>query len=522
MTPLEFPVPSASPNYRLSLLCLLIIKAALMAYVLMHTGIGLGPDEAQYWTWSRQLDWGYYSKPPAIAWQIALGTHFFGDTEFGVRFSSLIIGFLLPWTTYYLAVQSGLKSSTAFWAGAAMALSPLGILASFLATTDGGYILFFTLGLAVLVGAIHRDVKPNYPLIGCWILLGALFKWNIYLLWIIVAVAAFYFTHLRTRSLLLGILISSLGLLPSLWWNVSHDWSTFRHVWSTNIVGEKASAVLNGNFFDFLGAQISLLSPIFFVLFVLAAWTMRKKPDKVPTAIAFCGYTALGTLLIYLAASIFKKMQGNWAAFAYPPAIVFLCWYTCEWLISGKPLLFLGSVLSALLTAFVLSIPSIQASEEEPLISIPYGINPFKHNLGWHHLEHYLRSAGYDPEDDFLFSSKYQTTSILSFYSESQKTAYFFNLNGNRKNQFSYWPGMPDKEVGKEGFYLEVEDRKQVDKPFGPKARAIRAKLRPYFRQVQFLGRKTLFEAYGKPVKTVLIFRCVDYNGLQPEDPEKY
>ena len=32
----------------------------------------LYPDEAQYWLWSRTLDFGYFSKPPMVAWTIRL------------------------------------------------------------------------------------------------------------------------------------------------------------------------------------------------------------------------------------------------------------------------------------------------------------------------------------------------------------------------------------------------------------------------------------------------------------------
>ena len=31
-------------------------------------------DEAQYWLWSQHLDFGYYSKPPMIAWVIRAAT----------------------------------------------------------------------------------------------------------------------------------------------------------------------------------------------------------------------------------------------------------------------------------------------------------------------------------------------------------------------------------------------------------------------------------------------------------------
>ena len=39
--------------------------------VLGFSFIDLGPDEAQYWSWSRHLAFGYFTKPPLIAWLIA-------------------------------------------------------------------------------------------------------------------------------------------------------------------------------------------------------------------------------------------------------------------------------------------------------------------------------------------------------------------------------------------------------------------------------------------------------------------
>src|SRR5260221_685793 len=42
-------------------------------------------DEAQYWTWAQSFDWGYFSKPPLIAWLIAWTSAMVGQNEFGVR-----------------------------------------------------------------------------------------------------------------------------------------------------------------------------------------------------------------------------------------------------------------------------------------------------------------------------------------------------------------------------------------------------------------------------------------------------
>ena len=44
-----------------------LLNAAYVAWGCPHD---LAPDEAHYWDWSRNLDWGYYSKGPLIAWLI--------------------------------------------------------------------------------------------------------------------------------------------------------------------------------------------------------------------------------------------------------------------------------------------------------------------------------------------------------------------------------------------------------------------------------------------------------------------
>src|SRR5882757_3440344 len=50
--------------------------------------IELSEDEAYQWLWSKHLALSYYSKPPLIAYLQWLGTHLFGDNEWGVRFFS--------------------------------------------------------------------------------------------------------------------------------------------------------------------------------------------------------------------------------------------------------------------------------------------------------------------------------------------------------------------------------------------------------------------------------------------------
>src|ERR1700741_837292 len=57
-------------------------------------------DEAYYWMWSKALAGGYYDHPPMVAIVIRLGTMIAGDTPFGVRLASILLGLPRSWAIY--------------------------------------------------------------------------------------------------------------------------------------------------------------------------------------------------------------------------------------------------------------------------------------------------------------------------------------------------------------------------------------------------------------------------------------
>ena len=72
------------------LLCLGALLAVRLAGIfLANTDLVL--DEAQYWTWSRELAFGYYSKPPMIAWVIRGASEICGDGEACIRSASPVL-----------------------------------------------------------------------------------------------------------------------------------------------------------------------------------------------------------------------------------------------------------------------------------------------------------------------------------------------------------------------------------------------------------------------------------------------
>lgn len=504
-------------HYLLFLAFLLLVKALWACYEISTGYISLNPDEAQYWTWSRNLAFGFYSKPPGIAWQIWLGCKIFGQNELGVRFFSVVFSMLTAFAVYLLAYCAGGTPRLAFWSALILALSPIGTMGTFAATTDVGFILFWTLALCPLVFAVHRQKAPNYLLVGAFVLLGSLFKWPIYTLWPIILIASLFYRPLYHKSIWLGIGISALGFLPSLTWNISHEWATFKHV-STQ-VSERAS---KPNFWDFFGAQFGVLSPLYFVLFLLSLLEVLKRRKNLQRALLFCAYVSAFVLGTFLFLSTTKKIQANWALFAYPTATILIAWYALDVLTRGHKWLYRGTALSLLLVFVSISIPFLQKRDLLSKKVFPYKINPFRHSLGWSTLEKELKEIDYDPKENFYFSDSYQLASLLSFYGPEKKRQYFLNVSGRRKNQFSFWPSLRDEKLGKTGYYIWADNSKDflADVDYR-KNKAIKL-LTPYFEKVEFVKIIPLFTSHNTLVKGALLFKCVGYNGKEPVGTDQY
>ncbi len=493
---------------------LLLAKAIFMALLISYGHIELGPDEAQYWTWSQALDWGYYSKPPGIAWQIFLGTHLFGSTEWAVRCLSILLSAFQSYLVYLSARYAGLSRDSSFWSAICMAFSPIGFAGSLFAVTDVGFLLCWTGASALCLKAISQKSAPSIPILSTWVIVGALFKWPMFLFWLFVALLRKKcFPSLSFSFLATGLLVSCLALLPSFWWNFSHDWATFRHTFATLIGGSGHKAAGNG--FEFLGAQALLLSPLLFFLFAFSVVQWFKNRQALPLTLYFCGFVTSATLIAACVASCFQKIQGNWALFAYPTGWILLGWMLEDAKKINTQAIMqkwtkIGIVSSVVLIAIVLGLAHSS--------SLPFAFQPFKHNSGSRELSKQLDALGYDPDRHFLAADRYQTASLLSFYARGQKRAYFLNLQGQRNNQFSYWPSLEEEQKGKSGFFVWIENGPRLQQQWERKIEFYLAQLGQRFSRVALSGLFPLIEDGEKIGKGALIFQCED---IQPGHEER-
>ena len=479
-----------SRRYAFILACLL---SRVVLYVFIQTsGVGLMPDEAQYWTWSLFPDIGYYSKPPGIAWQIAAGTALFGPTSLGVRFIAL----LLPIASALIvrAIVRQLANTSDGWlAATAFILSPLGMTGAFLATTDSGMVFFWLLAAYWYVRL--KDRPARFFAAALFIAFGALWKWMAYSFWLVILASKPKREELST--VLAAMALSLIGLVPALLWNAEHGWEGMYHVSSTIFAQHTSHAP--GNPVSFFLAGVALITPGFFLLALPAFKEPRARFLSLAIVIIWGG-------LFFL--SMFRKVQGNWAIVAQ--ALFF-------------PLL--GVVLSTK--------PSWQRWPYRAAISLalacqlfvlatPYAglftICPFKQGIGLD-CASALNEAGYIPGKDFLFADRYQTTSQLWFYGPNQAKTYFFNIKGLRHNHFNFWPGMRHECLGRRGFFVSsVPYSEKVESHFS----RYRKELLPYFLYVAQPQTYTLYSAWGVPVRRLIVILCDGYNGQVPEETGRF
>src|SRR4051794_23644350 len=84
-------VSKTSPDYRyLAVLSIALVTVVRLLWLAVQPA-DLYPDEAQYWFWAQTPALGYYSKPPLVAWVIALTTGILGDSEFAIRIAAPLL-----------------------------------------------------------------------------------------------------------------------------------------------------------------------------------------------------------------------------------------------------------------------------------------------------------------------------------------------------------------------------------------------------------------------------------------------
>jgi hypothetical protein len=307
-----------APDYAtLTAAALAVVTAARLLWLAFQTA-GLYPDEAQYWFWSRHLALGYYSKPPLVAWLIALTTSLFGNGEFAVRLSAPLLHMLAAGFVYGIGARL-YDRRVGFWSALAYATLPGVSLSAFVISTDAVLLPCWAAALYTFIRAREDDDWRWWVATGCAVGLGLLAKYAM-AYWLLSAVGFVLLSRgerRHWRGLVLALAIAALFYLPNLWWNWSHGFATYLHT--------RSNAELGGPLFhprafvEFVASQIGVFGPLCFAGLVAVCLAPTRRAG--PPARLLLAFTA-PTLALITVLSLLSRAQPNWAAAAYVSAIV--------------------------------------------------------------------------------------------------------------------------------------------------------------------------------------------------------
>ncbi|MGH6952368.1 MAG: ArnT family glycosyltransferase [Vitreimonas sp.] len=322
-------MPSTRAAFDRATLAFVIVLLALTGArvaALFYNPLTLYFDEAQYWMWSRTLDWGYFTKPPMVAWVIAATTAVFGDAEWAVRLGAPLAHAVSAGAIFGLT-RAMYGSWPGFWAGLSWLLLPGVFFSSSLISTDAILLPLWALALYAMWRLIETRSWIWAILLGVFFGAGVLAKYAMLYFVVCTALAAWKIQPMREalargRGVVAG-LIGAAFIAPNVWWNVQNGFVTARHT--------AANARLNlddmfhiDELLEFLGGQGAVIGPLILFALCWALWRAMRRASGLGIEDKFLIAYILPPLVFVSIIAFVSRANANWAAVSYPAILVWV------------------------------------------------------------------------------------------------------------------------------------------------------------------------------------------------------
>jgi hypothetical protein len=296
----------------------LIVAGLVLLRLCVAAVTPLSFDEAYYWLWSKQLAGGYYDHPPMVAVVIRLGTLIVGDTEFGVRLVSVLLGLPMSYAVFRAArllfggvrvacTATVLLNATLMAAAGTTIITPdaplmaassfvLYGLAQVLATGRGAW--WLAVGVAVGAALLSKYTALFFgPAILIWLLaVPKLRRW----LW--------------SPWPYLGGVLAFAVFSPVLLWNAEHQWMSFAKQF-----GRARIESFHFNYLaELIPAQFGLATPLVFILGALGLYALLRRDVGALGSRSLISAT-VWTITAYFAwHALHARVEANWLSPIYP------------------------------------------------------------------------------------------------------------------------------------------------------------------------------------------------------------
>ena len=309
---------SAQPDARAVALCLAGIAAITLwrLALLPFSTAELFVDEAQYWFWGQTLDWGYYSKPPLIAWILRAATDLGGNSPFWIHAPLALIHA----GTALLLLATGRRlfgDRVGALAGLAFATLPAVSLACLLVSTDTPMLFFFALALYAFVRLGQRASAGWALAMGVAVGLGLLAKYAMIYFPASALIAALFVRQARIgrRDAGIAVVAGLVTVSPNIFWNLSHDLTTLHH--TADNADWHGVRLEFGKLLEFWGGQFAVSGPVLFGAFLVGLGGIGRD-----WRIRLLALMALPALAIVSVQAILSGANANWAAAGHLGAVL--------------------------------------------------------------------------------------------------------------------------------------------------------------------------------------------------------
>ena len=335
-------------------------------------------DEAQYWAWSEQPAFGYFSKPPLVAWLIHAATEVCGPGEACVRLPSPLVHTATALAVFVLGRRL-YDARVGTLSGLAFATLPGVSLSAGLISTDVPLLMCWAIALVGFAALF--ETERLWPALVLGLAFGIGLNAKYAMAWFLMCAAVYLLLTPERRSVLrdyrlwLALALGALLIVPNLAWNYANSFATFTHT--------AENANFGGTLFnplkvlEFVGSQFGVFGPILFGAYLVIAWRAWKQrlPESDRFLLAFSG----PILLVITVEAFISRAHANWPAPAYVAGAVLVIatmirdaewgWLKASFAVNIALLLLIGAG-----TTGAGRMPS------------PVKPDPFARTLGWHDL----------------------------------------------------------------------------------------------------------------------------------------